>query len=393
MKHTSNKTIRPKSSKPRLSPELLQKRTHHFKKQLTHALKKAVGFERQKLARRIKSARAQEENDKKYDFSKLTEFCFYRKVLRNKDYRNLLNEHKPVEFPADITNDEEKNVIARLLNSKPVLESVDASCRLLDKCISINNPEAGSTKATDQNLPLKAEAEIHPEPLGQTSLKSDKPETESKRIEQTEGLTGQKELEQHEVSSKPSVSSKYDASVDQPHEMDTKHETPKASSQEDVNRENGQDINKEDSDMEDEMFTIPATKSLSYNLPELATGFLDPLGEDDEFVEKEMDEIEIPKRKNRRGQRARQAIWEKKFGKGANHIIKKKEQEQQEREERQRKFEEREAKRARKVAMAQQGVGSRSSQEAEKLHPSWEARKKQKLPPAAPFQGKKFVFE
>ncbi|EPX72934.1 BUD22 family protein [Schizosaccharomyces octosporus yFS286] len=396
MKHKANKTSKPRSSKPRLSPEDLQKRSHHFKKQLTHALKKAVGFERQKLARRIKSAREQQENDKvaryekeldfskKYDFSKLTEFCFYRKVLRNKEYRSLLDEHKVVEFPSDITNDEEKNVIARLLNSNPVTESVNATCRLLDKCIVMNNPEA-DTQPRDQSLSSKAEPELHPDRLRQNpSLNSDKSETEIKALQQTKP--------QHEVTTESNSSSEINSSIDQSHEDNVKLENRDISPEEGVDVDSRREAatNENENDEEDEMFTIPATKSSTSNLPELAAGFLDPLGEDDEFVQKEMDEMDRPKRKNRRGQRARQAIWEKKFGKTANHVVKKREQEQLEREERQRKFEEREAKRARKAAMAQQD--SKTSQ-AEKLHPSWEARKKQKLQPAGPFQGKKIVFD
>ncbi|WBW74326.1 ribosome small subunit biogenesis protein, BUD22 family [Schizosaccharomyces osmophilus] len=392
MKHHSNKANKPKSSKPRLSPEDLQKRSHHFRKQLTHALKKAVGFERQKLARRIKSAREQQENDKvaryekefdfskKYDFSKLTEFCFHRKVLRNKEYRILLDEHKPVEFPSDITNDEEKNVVARLLNSNPISESVNATCRLLDKCILMNNPEADFTKSRDQNMSLTAEPKLHPDGVRRNpSLNLDKSETESERVQQ-------KEPEKHELFTESSISPEKNASIEQPHEENFRLEKRKVSSEEDVNLEDKRNTTMEDNDTEDEMFTIPSTKSSANNIPELATGFLDPLGEDDEFVEKEMDEMDRPKRKNRRGQRARQAIWEKKFGKTANHVVKKKEQEQLEREERQHKFNEREAKRAQKAAIA-------TSQEPDKLHPSWEAKKKQKLQPAGTFQGKKIVFD
>ncbi|EJU03092.1 Bud-site selection protein [Dacryopinax primogenitus] len=58
-------------------------------------------------------------------------------------------------------------------------------------------------------------------------------------------------------------------------------------------------------------------------LPSLNTGFI--AGSDSDFDEKEED-VDGPQRNNRRGQRARQAIWEKKYGKNANHVKKQREE-------------------------------------------------------------------
>jgi len=57
-------------------------------------------------------------------------------------------------------------------------------------------------------------------------------------------------------------------------------------------------------------------------LPSLNTGFI--AGSDSEFDE-EAEDVDGTERKNRRGQRARKAIWEKKYGKNANHIKKQRE--------------------------------------------------------------------
>ncbi|WWC68848.1 uncharacterized protein I206_102784 [Kwoniella pini CBS 10737] len=67
-------------------------------------------------------------------------------------------------------------------------------------------------------------------------------------------------------------------------------------------------------------------------LPSLATGFT--LGDegdsdpDEDFDPNGVIGKKTIERKNRRGQRARQAIWEKKYGKGAKHVVKAKEDEE-----------------------------------------------------------------
>ncbi|GAA6035729.1 hypothetical protein JCM8097_005672 [Rhodosporidiobolus ruineniae] len=60
-------------------------------------------------------------------------------------------------------------------------------------------------------------------------------------------------------------------------------------------------------------------------LPSLAAGYVsysDSDGEDAKWVKDAEREDKKGQRKNRRGQRARQAIWEKKFGSAANHVVK-----------------------------------------------------------------------
>jgi alpha-galactosidase/6-phospho-beta-glucosidase family protein len=95
---------------------------------------------------------------------------------------------------------------------------------------------------------------------------------------------------------------------------------------------------------------------------------------------------EKKERKNRMGQQARRALWEKKFGKRANHVQK---EEQEAREKRERK----EAKAAKKAS----AVAGEKAQEGP-LHPSWEAARKAKEKQAQVAaammkpQGKKITF-
>ncbi|KAJ3409227.1 hypothetical protein HDV05_004543 [Chytridiales sp. JEL 0842] len=79
---------------------------------------------------------------------------------------------------------------------------------------------------------------------------------------------------------------------------------------------------------------------------------------------------EPPKKKNRPGQRARQLLWEKTYGKEAKHLI---------------------LKNKLKKESTQKEIPVATPKEDEKLHPSWAAKKAQK-PVIAEFVGKKIVF-
>ncbi|GME83533.1 unnamed protein product [Ambrosiozyma monospora] len=86
-------------------------------------------------------------------------------------------------------------------------------------------------------------------------------------------------------------------------------------------------------------------------LPALAGGYFSGDESDSEDGDPDNDSVvkkATTQRKNRRGQRARQKIWEKKYGKKANHVVKQHERIKSERETKQLEFEAREAKRAEK---------------------------------------------
>jgi hypothetical protein len=135
-------------------------------------------------------------------------------------------------------------------------------------------------------------------------------------------------------------------------------------------------------------------------LPELQIGYVS--GSEDEYDDDVVKQITQPK-KNRRGQRARQKIWEAKYGGGAKHIQKEKEKVKLEREQKQREYEERVAKRAAKAAITGSNnvpLGEKKSGQSmtvedkpQGLHPSWEAKKKQEEAlKNVKFSGKKIVF-
>ena len=155
------------------------------------------------------------------------------------------------------------------------------------------------------------------------------------------------------------------------------------------------------------------TSKTKVQLPALMAGYYS--GDDDSDAEEhdlagKAEPLEPPKRKNRRGQRARQKIWEKKYGRNAKHIQQQFEKEREERARKQREYEERAAKRAAKEAelartrpafkdsairAAEPGAAKSAAKPvAQELHPSWEAKKlSQEKQKAAKFQGKKIVFD
>ena len=122
----------------------------------------------------------------------------------------------------------------------------------------------------------------------------------------------------------------------------------------------------------------------------------------------------IQPKRNRRGQRARQAIWEQKFGSGANHV-------QKQRQSRDDGWDPRKGAKSRdgargskvrskpKTQIRDRGnpvmptgansdpvnkKGGKMPQDDKKLHPSWEAARRQKEEKkTVAFQGKKVIFD
>lgn len=128
--------------------------------------------------------------------------------------------------------------------------------------------------------------------------------------------------------------------------------------------------------------------------------------------EPEDDDIDVAPRKNRRGQRARQLINEKKFGQAAKHLQKEGAVSQKERNQGwdpKRGATDRSGQRGRggpqkfgrgalgmenEPGMAPPPPPKKHRDDAGPLHPSWEAAKKAKEAKAtAPYQGKKITFD
>ena len=136
----------------------------------------------------------------------------------------------------------------------------------------------------------------------------------------------------------------------------------------------------------------PMPAASSKFLPSLMSGYVSGSDSDpdaDYYKDKKPGPPEKKERKNRMGQQARRALWEKKFGKEANHV---KSAEEEAREKRER----RDAKRARNGLAP---MGEKRPEKEGPLHPSWEAarlaKEKQAKMAEVMFkpQGKKITFD
>lgn len=133
-------------------------------------------------------------------------------------------------------------------------------------------------------------------------------------------------------------------------------------------------------------------------LPTLATGYYSGGESDDENTNDSLVEKLTKPRKNRRGQRARQKIWEKKYGSSAKHVLKQHERAKSDRERLRLEFEARQAKRERKQAEREEREKAKAEkvkkQQEKTMHPSWEAKiKAQESMKKAKFEGKKITFD
>lgn len=198
-------------------------------------------------------------------------------------------------------------------------------------------------------------------------------------------------------------------------------EDPNVNYNEITDEEPSSEESEEDLDVEseeDEFFEESEKETKpKHKLPEMATGYFSGGESDSDVDNDEVVKKVTTQRKNRRGQRARQKIWEQKYGKEAKHVKLEKQRYQNEREQKQREFEERQRRREEKARLAVENAPSGSNvlplgerkarvpassdftsahvpAPVEKVHPSWEAKRlaeeKQKN---VKFTGKKITFD
>lgn len=297
---------------------------------------------------------------------------------------NKKSTHNQSNFYNSLSKDE-KNYYSKLMNNKELLNIV----KIIENSFKI---VLG---------PVKNEGKKDIEDVSSS-------ESESEDEDEKETVEKVKETEEVSDEELDEDFSKYDALVAGSEDED------------DVELDNTVNYNEvtdtEPSESEDESEDEFLETPKEHNLPELATGYFsggsDSEIEDDEVVTK----IIKPQKKNRRGQRARQKIWEAKFKNQANHIKKEKELKQKQYEQRQKEYEERVAKREarakewektgannaplkqqrifkKNVTMPSAPTSTKEEPKETKLHPSWEAKKKQEAAlKNVKFQGKKITF-
>ncbi len=417
-------------------------------KSLFRALKVARGFERQKLGRRQKAARA-ENNDadtarleaevaalKGLDLAKTAEIHLYKFLLKTKSIASAPAFPHRVQAAVEASKTRQEvasaNVQARLFKSGPAQAAMGEAIKGIRAALGIEELKRNGKKrlrAKDYdngNQINDTKGAVVPQRETSSVSRTRDPDEEGRggvsipeSMEDDEALDGE-ELDVDDnmyasrlagPSDEESVESDVDARNHDRKNLDamsiTDEEDPNASSQEDDNALESTTADRPPNPNPKHKRPNPPTA------PPNSTTFLPSLslagywsGSDDASSDNDADATNIQVRKNRMGQQARRALWEKKFGRNANHVRKQGDQGTQGWDGRKDAWGRDKRGDAGRGGRFAKSTGANSEpvvvdrkvkakEVAEgPLHPSWEAArraKEQKM--AVPFQGKKVVFD
>lgn len=328
---------------------------------ITHALKIARGFERQKLGRRQKAAKEESSQPerlnneiaalKALDLARTAELHLYKTLLKVKGIANssalpdrirqLVTAEKALNDTANI------NVQARLFNSTPVKTAVEQILNDVGNTLGIRDigghagkkrlrakdfeQSADPVMGEDTNVERKSEAGYMN--TGQRSVSA---ETWSGLESDEDSLDEQSQEFNYQEYERRIAGSDEEAIESQDSHHVSRHSNSDWSGSDDE-LEHGSVMSTDEQPQErlHRQRQKPRKPSISRTdgAPLTATTFLPTLsmggywsGGSDDGNDIEDEEIGGPsnelKRKNKRGQRARQAIYEKKYGRNANHLKK-----------------------------------------------------------------------
>ncbi|KAI9058344.1 Bud-site selection protein [Trametes sanguinea] len=370
------KRKRPTSEKPKGRPaikretpaELIPKKLHHGVHEVRKAAKKAVAFELRKLVKRLKTARGEKPKKgniklddpaelerqlqilKHLDHDPFANTTLKTKILKDK----LLSENEDVKaavaekLSANLVQPQEPGssaakVHARILSSKTIADAVHA---VVESLREIVDPSLAKSEAKVRSQePEEADEESGEEDEG---VEADVPAKGKKARLAAPGESDEEEdagsASEAEVDDACWESGTIDGDEDGAgwESGTVDGDDPRVASGSDE-EESGSDDDSEDDDgdgdsppekpkvkappAKDPKGKAKAIGAESTFLPSLSVGFTrgDSDASDLSEADAEAAAADLP-RKNRRGQRARRAIWEKKYGKNANHVKKQREE-------------------------------------------------------------------
>ncbi|KAI9369070.1 Bud-site selection protein [Aspergillus egyptiacus] len=411
---------------------------------LSRALKTARGFERQKLGRRQKTAKEAGEETlgriereikvlKELDLHSTAEKYLFKQLVKTKRIaestvfvRFKQSKNIPVEGPKST---EEANVTARLFKSTPVknvlpgiMDGMRGLFGLEPAGAAGKNNKGGKTQGKDTREDEKTKkkdtqrrgdavdgSEEEEEQSGDEARRRD---VDDMDVDAESGEEDYSHFDARLASDSEDDNSDDDGSSDAEKRHTKSHPPPRSSMSISLSPE---------PEPEPELEPEPKKKSKAKasTTPATSTTFLPSLmmGGYWSGSESEPEELdEQPRRKNRMGQQARRALWEKKYGARANHVKEQKKKAGKNGRDSgwdprkgatggdgdggRRKFGTGSNAMAMsgKDRMQQQGKenprGGKKAQDDKPLHPSWEAARKAKEQKAtASFSGKKVVFD
>ncbi|KAI9659650.1 MAG: hypothetical protein M1831_003731 [Alyxoria varia] len=336
----------------------------HYRKLLQHALRVAKGFERQKLARRYKKAI---END---DQANLKRFGIEINAIKSLDLSGAADTHlrrvigkdktlaassalrghlrNPLELPL---HDVSANVVARLCNSNAVKTCVQDILHSLHEYLEKNKPRRKPIKEGLNSDPRGTQSGVHGSQKSSGSQISGLSATD----EVGKGLATRRAAR---GSRSPASEQGSDGGFDDFAHLDDRVADSDASSEMSDAAIEDESIKGHGStrsvDRDKFVGTNARLRSRSPSIPSASHANLSSIGPDEEeqssdhlepitklrskgattFVpsltmggywsggESDISDVDndLQPRKNRRGQRARREIWEKKYGKGAKHL-------------------------------------------------------------------------
>ncbi|RAK90196.1 Bud-site selection protein [Aspergillus costaricaensis CBS 115574] len=328
---------------------------------LSKALKVARGFERQKLGRREKTAQKEEGEKKEGTLSRIAEEIQVVKTLdphataEKYLFKQLLKTKRIAESPLFIQFKDKKklsaegpkstaeaNVTARLYKSTPVknvfpgiMEGIRKLLGIEDKPADGKKKDAKKSSKEEKSSSSKKKAEAE---TARTSASADPSASPSgdEDINMSDAGSDAESIDYAQFDARLAPDSG-DENEDGS-EGDEGLDPNEISDVEEEEEEEEEDEEEEESD-DDQHISIsrspspssPPTKkpkatSKASSTPATSTTFLPSLtmggywsGSEDE-AEDGAAANEPPRRKNRMGQQARRALWEKKYGSGANHV-------------------------------------------------------------------------
>ncbi|TDL17864.1 Bud-site selection protein [Rickenella mellea] len=348
----------------------LSNKLHHVFKEVKKASRKAKSFETQKLVKKLKGLRSDgksdesKSNEAQLEFLKLVDaeriavVAFRSKLHKDRLLRDNSDIKQAVEkelstftapIPAGATL--EAKVESRLLSSKVLAQEISDALLALRSVLSVKEggdveDENGVDVAIDSKVSVRTLPEEDPTPLGEGKVKA---AVQTK--DDNAGIVGDVEIDDPpdaDLAGWESGSVHSDAKADigdvddgwESGSIDTGNHRQSIRDESDDESVN---ISQENSDSDpDEPSTYrkiqkgnpsqtsgaprKSKASESTFLPSLSVGFIKGDSDASDWSDGEGDVADSNAKKNRRGQRARKAIWEKKYGKNANHLKKQREE-------------------------------------------------------------------
>ncbi|KAK3678506.1 hypothetical protein LTR78_001803 [Recurvomyces mirabilis] len=332
-----------------------QRVRHHIKHgtvKLGHAFKVAKGFERQKLGRRHKKAVAEKnEKDvhrieaevaaiKTLDTTKCAHIHLCKILIKVKAIDESGDLPSEVRQPATLSSDAAVlNVHARLCKSNPVKEALPDVLAEIHRALGLKYsseavPKTKRVRAKDYEAAVQSAAKDAGSDGTRTAVvKAETNEEENVSREHSDQLASDVRShddldrpEGHLASSDDETSGAAGEGGDEDiatieRQLEAEGIARKGSKKSRPAYDHAADLSVSEEE-EDSFFASaspeprkapPSKKQII--IPSLMGGYISDSGTD-------IDDIDEAPKKNRRGQRARQAIWEKKFGVKANHMQK-----------------------------------------------------------------------